>query len=73
MSMENLLTASALLLFTVAIYVLLINAGIAQDLVKYDSRVRRWLFELKGEYAYFLALGLLWIGPGMQIAAFLLG
>jgi hypothetical protein len=69
MDLKYILTPGALTFELFAVYVLLVNVGVWQDLVSHDSRVRRWLFEPKGEYTYFLAFGLLWIGFTMQIAA----
>jgi len=72
MDLTNLLSAAALSLDTIGVYVLLLNAGVWQDLVKYNSRVHRWLFKLRGEYSYLFALSLIVAGTGMQTAAFLL-
>jgi len=66
MDLTNLLSAAALSLDTIGVYVLLLNAGVWQDLV------HRWLFKLRGEYSYLFALSLIVAGTGMQTAAFLL-
>lgn len=72
MDLTSLLTAAALGFNTFGVYVLLLNAGVWQDLAKYNSRVRRLLFKPKGEYSYLLAFGLIVAGGGLQTAAFLL-
>ena len=72
MDLTNLLTAAALSFNTIGVYVLLLNAGVWQGPEKYNSRVRRWLFKLKGEYSDLLPFGLIVAGGGLQTAAFLL-
>jgi hypothetical protein len=72
MDLTTLLSAAALSLDTIGVYVLLLNAGVWQDLVNYNTRVRHWLFKPRGEYSSLVALGLIVAGAGMQTVAFLI-
>jgi hypothetical protein len=72
MDLTTLLSAAALSLDTIGVYVLLLNAGVWQDLVNYNTRVRRWLFKPRSEYSSLFALGLIVAGAGMQTVAFLI-
>ena len=67
MTWGDLIIAGGLIAEIYAVYALMINAGMWQDLVEYESRTVRWLFQPNRALSSPIGLTCLLLGAIMQI------